>query len=101
TRQDATRRLQKIRMRPFPSPLSIMLRMKNKERLIDRLAPVSYFVFIQRYKVALEISRVLQISSMVLALLPYSDRANATFFGVLRLCAFGLPPKRPLALAAR
>ena len=43
---------------------------------------------------------VLQISSMVLFLSSYKDCAIATFFGVLRVLALGLPPVRPLARAA-
>src|SRR5437667_5206972 len=45
--------------------------------------------------------RVLQISLIALRLSLQSACAMATFFGVFKDSAFGLPPNRPLALAAR
>ena len=50
-----------------------------------------------RYKVALEILSVLQISSIVLFLSLYKAAAICAFLGV---SAFGRPPCRPRALAA-
>ncbi len=44
--------------------------------------------------------KVLQMSSMELVLSLYNACAIATFLGVSRDVAFGLPPFRPLALAA-
>ena len=54
-------------------------------------------LFIYLYSVVREILSVLQISSIEFSLLRYKSCTICTFFGV---SAFGLPPFRPLALAA-